>query len=115
MYMETNAYGALPATSGIPSSPDGAVKKAASGARAVVDSLADAADEVTRKAKPSIDQVAAMAHPAPAADWLTEQSAGLNATQKKLMADTCGYISANPLTSIGIAVAAGFVLSRMIR
>lgn len=122
--MDATAYGTLTATSGTPNNSDGAVKKATSGAHAVVDSIADAADEATRKAKPAIDQVAALAHQAvdktagvvaPAADWLTEQGAGLNATQKKLMADTRGYISANPLTSMGIAVAAGFVLSRMIR
>jgi ElaB/YqjD/DUF883 family membrane-anchored ribosome-binding protein len=122
--METTAYGTSPATSGTPNNSDGALKRATSNAHAVVASIADAADEATRKAKPAIDQVTAMAHQtvdktagavAPAADWLTDQGAGLNATQKKLMGDTCGYISANPLTSIGIAVAAGFVLGRMIR
>ncbi len=28
--------------------------------------------------------------------------------------DTCCYVSANPLKSVGIAVVAGFVLSRII-
>jgi ElaB/YqjD/DUF883 family membrane-anchored ribosome-binding protein len=68
--------------------------------------------------------MAAMAHravdkasdaAAPTAEWLQEQGDSLNATQKKLMADTCSYVSANPLKSVGIAVVAGFVLSRFFR
>ena len=38
----------------------------------------------------------------------------LNAAQKKLVADTCSYVSANPLKSVGIAVVAGFLLGRII-
>lgn len=103
---------------------DGALSKASSGAHTAVDSIAGAADGVLRKAQPAIDQVATMAHQAvdkvasaaaPTADWLAEQGESLNATQKKLMSDTCGYVSANPLKSIGIAVLAGFVISRIIR
>jgi len=51
---------------------------------------------------------------APAADWLAERGESLNTTQKKLVADTCKYVSANPLKSVGIAVVAGFLLSRII-
>ena len=46
-------------------------------------------------------------------DWLVEQGDSLNATQKKLVADTCSYVSANPLKSVGIAVLVGFLLSRI--
>jgi ElaB/YqjD/DUF883 family membrane-anchored ribosome-binding protein len=46
---------------------------------------------------------------------LVEQGESLNAAQKKLVTETCGYISANPLKAVGIAVAAGFLISRMIR
>jgi ElaB/YqjD/DUF883 family membrane-anchored ribosome-binding protein len=72
----------------------------------------------------SIDKVAAMAHQAvdkaadaaaPTAEWLTEQGDSLKATQKKLMADTCNYVSTNPMKAIGIAIAAGFLLSRFLR
>lgn len=70
----------------------------------------------------AIDRVASMAHQAvdkaagaaaPTADWLTEQGRSLNATQKKLVGDTCEYISGNPLKSVGFAVAAGFLFSRI--
>jgi ElaB/YqjD/DUF883 family membrane-anchored ribosome-binding protein len=51
---------------------------------------------------------------APTADWLTEHGESLKATQKKLVADTCSYVSANPLKAVAIAVVAGFLLSRII-
>ena len=72
-------------------------------------------------ANPAIERVATMAHQAvdravgaaaPTADWLGEQAEMLNARQKKLVAGTSDYVSAHPFKSIGIAVVAGFVLSR---
>ncbi len=102
---------------------EGAINNASSSAHAAVNSLAGAADEAARKAKPAIDRVAGMAHQAvdkaasaaaPAADWLGEQGESLTAAQKKLMDDTCSYVSANPLKSVGIALVAGILLSRII-
>jgi len=122
--METPARGNIPSTSGIAQSTDGTLNKASSSAHSAVDSIAGAADEAARKAKPAIDRVAAMAHQAvdsaagaaaPTAEWLAEQGESLNATQKKLVEDTCKYVSANPLKSIGIALVAGFLLSRIMR
>ena len=98
--------------------------KASAGAHAAVNSIAGAADEAARKAQPAIDHVAAMAHQAvdkvagaaaPTAQWLAVKGENLNVTQKKLVADTRGYVSANPLKSVGIAAVAGFLLSRLIR
>lgn len=118
--METNARSG---NSGMPGNGDGTLSKASSSAHAAVNSLAGAADEAARKAKPAIDHVAAMAHKAvdkaagaaaPTAEWLAAQGENLNASQKKLMADTCSYVSANPLKAIGIAVVAGFLLSRIV-
>ncbi len=122
--METTVRGNTPSTSGMSNNSAGTLNKASSSAHAAVDSIAGAADEAARKAKPAIDRVAAMAHQAvdkaadaaaPTADWLTEQGESLNATQKKLVADTCSYVSANPLKAVAIAVVAGFLLSRIIR
>ena len=122
--METTAPGNTPSTSGLSNNTEGTLNEASSSAHAAVNSIAGAADEAARKAKPAIDQVAAMAHQAvdkaagaaaPTADWLAEQGDSLNATQKKLVADTCSYVSANPLKAIGIALVAGFLLSRLIR
>ena len=122
--MENTTFGNVPNTFGYSSNNDGVLSKTTAGAHAAVDSVADAADGAARKAKPAIDQVAAMAHQvvdkaaastAPAADWLGEQGESLNATKKKLVNDTSAYIAANPLMSVGMAVLAGFLISRMIR
>ncbi len=121
--MEITARGNTPSTSGLPGNNDGTLTGASSSAHAAVNSMAGAADEMARKARPAIDRAAAMAHQAvdtaagaaaPAADWLAGQGESLNAAQKKLVADTCSYVSANPLKSVGIAVVAGFLLSRII-
>jgi ElaB/YqjD/DUF883 family membrane-anchored ribosome-binding protein len=115
--METTLRGNTSPASGLSGNTDGALNKASSGAHSAVNSIAGAA-------KPAIDRVAAIAHQAvdsaagaaaPTADWLTQQGESLNAAPKKLVADTCSYVSANPLKSVGIAVVAGFLLSRFIR
>jgi ElaB/YqjD/DUF883 family membrane-anchored ribosome-binding protein len=122
--METTVRGNTHSNSGIPNGNDGALHKASSSAHAAVDSIAVAADEVARKAKPAIERVAAMAHKAvdkaagaaaPAAEWLADGSECMVTAQKKLVGDARSYVSANPLKSIGIAVAAGLLLSRFIR
>jgi ElaB/YqjD/DUF883 family membrane-anchored ribosome-binding protein len=121
--LEINTGGTNPSQSGNSHDGNGALNKASSGAHSAVNSMAGAAEEAARKAKPAIDKVAAMAHEAvdkaagaamPAADWLAEKSESLDAKQKKLMADTCSYVSANPLKSIGIALVTGLLLSRFI-
>ena len=120
--METTARGNTSSISGMSDNIEGTLNKASSSAHAAVNSMAEAADEAARKAKPAIDRVAAMAHQAvdkvadvaaPTADWLSEQGESINATQKKLVADTCSYVSANPLKALGFAVVAGFLLSRV--
>jgi ElaB/YqjD/DUF883 family membrane-anchored ribosome-binding protein len=109
---------------GLSKDVESTVSKASAGAHAAVDSMAVAADEAARKVKPAIDSVASMAHQAvdkaagvaaPTAEWLVEHGEALDATQKKLVADVGSYVSANPLKAIGIAVVAGFVLSRFVR
>lgn len=101
-----------------------ALNKAAIGAHNIVDKVAGAADEAARKAMPVIDRAAEYAHQAvdktvagvtPAAEWLNERAAALDATQKKLVSSTREYVAANPLQSLGIALAAGFLISRIIR
>ena len=102
---------------------DGTLNKVSSSAHAAVDSIAGVAGEAVRKAKPAIERGAAKAHTlvdraagaaAPTAGWLSEQGENLMATQKKLVADTSSYVSANPLKSVGIALVAGFLLTRII-
>ncbi|HEY5582080.1 MAG TPA: hypothetical protein VIK56_13135 [Rhodoferax sp.] len=122
--METIARDNTPSTSGILHNTEGAVNRASLSAHAVVNSIVGAADEAASEAKPAIDQVAAMAHQAvdkaagaaaPTVDWLTEQGESINARQKQLVAQTRDYVSTNPLKAVGMAVVAGFLLSRLIR
>ena len=100
------------------------MSKPVTGAHAAVDSAAGAAEDVVNKAKPAIDRFAAMAHEAvdkaaavaaPAAAWVSTQGHDFAELEKKFVDDTCKYVSANPLKSVAIALAAGFLLSRIIR
>lgn len=106
------------------SAAEGVLNKASAGAHTAVDSIAGAAGETARKAQPAITHAAVVAHQvvdrmtgaaAPTAEWLAAKGESLNVAQKKLVSDTRGYVSANPLKSVGIAVAAGFLLSRLSR
>lgn len=122
--MENVIRGNTSSTPGGSGAIDGVMGKASSGAHAAVDSLAVSADQAIRKAQPAINQVADMAHQAvdkvagaaaPTAEWLSEQGESLNEAKKKLMADSCNYVSAHPFKSVGIAVLAGFLISRLMR
>lgn len=122
--MENSNFGSPLNTLGNSPLDDSVLTRTTAGVHSAVDSVADAADSAARKAKPAIDQVAAMAHQAvdraaasaaPAVDWIGEQGESLNAAQKKLVTDTSAYIAANPLMSVGMAVLAGFLISRMTR
>lgn len=119
--MERTGNGTSTSTS---ASIDNTLSKASSGAHAAVDSMAGAAEGAIQRTRPAIDKVAGMAHravdkaaasAAPAAGWIGEKTDKLDQTQKKFVNDTCAYISANPLTAIGLAVLAGVLLSRMTR
>lgn len=108
---------------GFSGNSNGAMHTATSTAHDAVNSAAGMAEDAARKVKPTIDRVAAMAHhavdsavevAAPTVDYLAAQGAHLKAVQHKLMDDTCSYVAANPLKSVGIALLAGFVLSRVV-
>jgi ElaB/YqjD/DUF883 family membrane-anchored ribosome-binding protein len=87
-------------------------------------SVHSAIDEAARRAGPAIDRAATLAHDAAdrvsavgsqTVDWMSEQRDQLSAAQKKLVDDTCAYVSANPLKSVAMAVAAGYVISRILK
>ena len=99
------------------------VNNAPSSAHAAVDSVAGAADAAVRTAKPLIDNAATKVHQAvdkaadavaPAAEWLGEQRDNLVVAQKKFVSGAATYVSANPLKAIGMAVAAGFLITRIV-
>lgn len=122
--METTASNTTTTPLTMPRNAEDALNKLSSSAHATVDSVARAADEAARSATPAIDRVTAMVHhavetaavaAAPTASWLTEQGEKLDARQKKLVADSSGYVVGNPLKAVGIAALAGFLLSRILR
>jgi ElaB/YqjD/DUF883 family membrane-anchored ribosome-binding protein len=49
-----------------------------------------------------------------AADALSEKAKQLKNAEQRLMKDCCSYVKENPVTSLGIAVASGFLLSRIL-
>jgi ElaB/YqjD/DUF883 family membrane-anchored ribosome-binding protein len=49
-----------------------------------------------------------------AADALSEKGEQLKNAEQRLMHNCCVYVKDNPVTSLGIAVAAGFLLSRLL-
>jgi ElaB/YqjD/DUF883 family membrane-anchored ribosome-binding protein len=119
--METTA-GSIPPNGSSGTTPGNGA--AASKVDKAASAVHSAIDEAARKAKPAIDRAATLAHDAAdklkgassqTADWMSEKTETLTATQKKLVEDTCTYVSANPLKSIAMAVAAGYVLSKLLK
>jgi ElaB/YqjD/DUF883 family membrane-anchored ribosome-binding protein len=70
-------------------------------------------NRATARVHGAVDQVADVA--APAAQWLEEQGETLSATGEKLMDRTSKYVVAHPLQSLGLALAAGYLISRLTR
>lgn len=122
--MKTTEHTSIPSTADQLSKGDGTLHKAAAGAHYAVERMASAADEVTRKAIPAIDRAAEYAHRTvdkavtgvtPAAEWIEEQADSFTAAQQKLVRNTRSYVTANPLVSLGMALAAGVLISRILR
>jgi ElaB/YqjD/DUF883 family membrane-anchored ribosome-binding protein len=92
------------------------VDQASSGAHKAI-------DKATEAARPAVDKVATSAHQivdrlagaaTSAADTLDTKTGQLRDAQARL-ADSCrDYVRENPIASLGIAVAAGFLLSRLL-
>ena len=68
-------------------------------------------DKVSNSAHAAYDKIADAT--SQAAETLGEKGEQLKKTEQQLMKNCRGYISENPITSVSIAVAAGFVLSRL--
>lgn len=92
------------------------IEQAGTGAHKAIDKVSDAArpavDRMASGAHQAVDKVAAVA--SQAADTLGTKSDEIKEAQTRLMTECSGYVRANPLTSLGIAVAAGFLLSRLL-
>jgi len=96
---------------------DRAVDQASTGAHDAIDKASDAA-------RPAVDRIASGAHQAvdkfasvagQAADSLGVKGEQLMKFQAQAVEQVRGYVRENPVASLGIAIAAGYLLSRLLR
>ncbi|MGM0429207.1 MAG: DUF883 family protein [Pseudomonadota bacterium] len=73
----------------------------------------EAVNKSANKAHDTIDKVADAAKHA--SDSLGEKGHDLKVTQEKWLATATDYVKDNPIKSLGIAVASGYLLSRVFR
>ncbi|MGZ8239508.1 MAG: glycine zipper domain-containing protein [Methylobacter sp.] len=69
-------------------------------------------DKVADSAHAAYDKIAHAT--SEAAETLVEKGKQLKKTEERMMKHCCSYISENPMTSVSIAAAAGFLLSRLL-
>jgi ElaB/YqjD/DUF883 family membrane-anchored ribosome-binding protein len=108
-----------PETAITPSTPPGvlgrAVGHATEGAHHKIDSMSSAGkpavDRMTASAHEAVDKVSNVANHA--VDTLGVKGEQLNAAEKRLVASTSAYVQEHPVASLGIAIATGYVLSRI--
>ena len=69
-------------------------------------------DKASHSAHETVDKIANATNQA--AEALGEKGEQLKNAEQQLMESFRGYVQDNPITSLGIAVAAGFLLSRVL-
>ncbi|MDD1641939.1 MAG: DUF883 domain-containing protein [Methylococcaceae bacterium] len=69
-------------------------------------------DNASKSAHEAVDKIASATNQA--AETLSEKGEQLKNAEQQLMENCRGYVRDNPITSLGIAVAAGFLLSRLL-
>lgn len=89
--------------------------QASAGAHKVIDKASDAArpvvDRLASGAHQAVDKIATAA--GQAADTLGVNAEQLKNAQVKVMEQCRGYVRDHPMASLGIAIGAGFILSRL--
>ena len=92
------------------------VDQAAAGAHDVIDKISDAArpmvDRIASGAHQAVDKIAGVA--GQAAETLGVRGEQLKNAQAQAMAQARIYVRDNPLAALGIALAAGYLLSRLL-
>ena len=69
-------------------------------------------DNVSHSAHEAVDKIANATNQA--AEAISEKGAQLKNVEQQLMENCRGYVRDNPITSLGIAIAGGFMLSRLL-
>lgn len=82
-------------------------------ARKATDKAGPAIDKVARAAHQTVDKVAQAAHPA--AEWIGGSAERLKQTQDQVVAGARDYVRERPLITLGLALAAGYLIGRLAR
>jgi len=69
-------------------------------------------DKASHSAHEVVDKIASVT--SQAAEAMGEKGDQLKSAEQRMMNQCRGYVHDNPITSLGIAVAAGFLLSRLL-
>jgi ElaB/YqjD/DUF883 family membrane-anchored ribosome-binding protein len=69
-------------------------------------------DKAAKSAHEAVDKIASATNKA--SEALGEKGNELKNTEQQLLENCRGYVRDNPITSLGIAAAAGFLLSRIL-
>ena len=103
---------------------DGVVDHAAANMHGAVNMVASSIDEAAEAAKPAIARVARVVHQTvdkvadvaePTAAWLKTKGENLASARRNAVADARVFVSTNPWQSLGVAIAAGFLIGRLAR
>ncbi len=70
-------------------------------------------DKVSDAAHQTVDKIAGAA--TPAADWVNENARKLKQVEQQLVSDASNYVRQHPLASVGIAVVAGMIISKLMQ
>ena len=109
---------------GVTSATDGVTTSLSRGVDEVTVSAHDRINQLTEAARPAVDRMASNAHAAidtvagaaaSAVDTLGIKGDQLNNAQEKLVEAARGYMREQPIASLGIALATGWILSRLLR
>ncbi|HYG31421.1 MAG TPA: DUF883 C-terminal domain-containing protein [Methylophilaceae bacterium] len=99
-------------TTGIPGSGKSAnLNQAASGIHDKIDAARPAVERAMDSAHEKVDHLADMA--SQASETFEQKAAEFKEMQAKFMENATSYVQAHPMASMGIAIAAGFLLSKM--
>jgi len=73
----------------------------------------NAIERTASQAHQTVDKVAQAAHPA--AEWIGESAERVRQTQDQMVTSARDYIRERPLVTLGIALAAGYLIGRLAR
>lgn len=80
--------------------------------RDIEDNIKETIDKVSHSAHETVDKIAHVSYQT--AEVLGEKGEQLRTAEQQMVEDYRTYIRENPIRSVGIAVAAGFLLSRLL-